>query len=99
MENLNVELTPGMLALIPIVAALIQVLKDKVLVIKYIPAVISESVKGILPYISIGIALGLLHYQQISEPLIPSIIIGLTACGGFDALKGKKTITIPTTIT
>jgi len=87
---MKVELTPEMLFLVPIVAALIQVLKDKVLVIKYIPDRISESVKGVLPYISIAFALGLLYYQQVPQPLLPAIIVGLTACGGFDLLKGKK---------
>lgn len=90
MENLNIELTPEMLFLIPVVAALIQVLKDKVLKIKYIPIAVRVSIKSVLPYISIGIALGLLYYQQVPKPLVESIIIGLTACGGFDLLRGKK---------
>jgi hypothetical protein len=89
MENLNIQLSPAMLALVPVVAAIIQVLK-KFLAIKHIPNKITIFIKELLPFASILIAFGLLNYQKVSEPLLPAIIIGLTACGGFDLLKQKK---------
>jgi len=89
MENLNIELTPAMLVLVPVVAALIQVLKE-FLTIKQIPVDVGILIKKLLPYISVGIAFGLLYYQKVPEPLLPAIIIGLTAAGGYDLLKQKK---------
>lgn len=89
MENLNIELTPAMLALVPIVAALIQILK-KILAIKYIPAEVGIFIKELLPFASILIAFGLLYFQNLVEPLLPAIIIGLIAAGGYDVLKQKK---------
>ena len=80
MENLTVSLTPEMLALIPVVAAIIQLLKRV------------EAVKKLtawLPFAAIGIALGLNYYTNIPEPVLPSIIIGLVASGGYDLLKGS----------
>lgn len=81
METLNVELTPAMLAFIPVVAALLQMLKK-------IPQV--ALFKEFLPVVSIAISAGLLYYQGVPNFIIPAVIIGLTACGGFDLLKGKK---------
>jgi len=89
MENLNIELSPAMLALVPIVAAIIQVLK-KFLAIEYIPNHISIFIKELLPFVAIFLAFGLIRCQTIITILLPAIIIGLTACGGFDLLKQKK---------
>ena len=86
--DIKVELTPGMLLLIPVVAALVQVLKDKILAIKYIPTGISDAIKSVLPYVSIAIAFGLLCYAGVEKPLLESIMIGLSASGGYSAVKG-----------
>ena len=95
--DIKVDLTPGMLLLIPVVAALVQVLKNKVLAIKYIPIGISDAIKSALPYVSIGIAFGLLCYVGVEKPLLESIMIGLSASGGYSAVKGasKKIPGIP----
>ena len=87
--DIKVELTPGMLLLIPVVAALVQILKDRVLAIKYIPVYVRDTIKSILPYISVGIAFGLLCYVGIEKPLLESIMIGLSASGGYSAVKGS----------
>ena len=86
--DIKVELTPGMLLLIPVVAALVQVLKDKILAIKYIPVGISDAIKSVLPYVSVGIAFGLLCYAGVEKPLLEYIMIGLSASGGYSAVKG-----------
>lgn len=91
MQNLNVELTPAMLVLVPVVAALIQVLKE-FLTIKQIPTEFSIAMKKLLPYASIAIAFGIMYYQKVPEPLIPAVMIGLTASGGYDLLKQKKKV-------
>lgn len=81
--ELNIELTPAMLALIPVVAASLQMLKK-------IPQV--ALFKEYLPVISIAISAGFLYYQQVPNPIIPAVVIGLTACGGFDLLRSKKPV-------
>jgi len=89
MKGLNVELSSAMLALVPVVAAIMQALK-RVIAIQQIPQGVGFFVKELLPFISMIIAFLLLRYQAVPEPLLPAIIIGLTACGGYDLLKGKK---------
>jgi len=81
MENLNLELTPAMLAMVPIVAATIQMLKR-------IPAI--EKLKEWIPLLSVAMSCGFMYYQGAQNFLLAGTIIGLTACGGFDALKQKK---------
>ena len=89
MENLNIEITPAMMVLVPIVAAIIQMLK-KFLAIKQIPAEFSVFIKGLLPFVAMAVAFGIMHYQKVPEPLLPAVMIGLTAAGGYDLLKQKK---------
>jgi len=81
MEQLNVELTPAMLALVPVVAALLQMIKKFPL---------PDKIKEFLPGASMLIALGLLYASKVPNPILPSVIIGLMACGGYDLLKQKK---------
>jgi len=78
MEELVVQLTPGMLLLIPIVAAIVQVIKQ----IKAI-----EVYKKWLPFLAIGIAYALAIATKMADPVLPSVIIGLAASGGYDAVK------------
>jgi len=86
---MDIELSPAMLALIPVVAAVMQALK-RIVSMEQIPNGIGVFMKEILPLLSIIIAFVLLRYQTAPEPLLPAIVIGLTACGGYDLLKGKK---------
>ncbi|GAH16729.1 unnamed protein product [marine sediment metagenome] len=81
MENLNIELTPAMLALVPVVAAILQM-------IKRLP--LPNQIKEFLPGFSMLIAFGLLYYQGVPEPLLAAVMIGLTAAGGYDFFKQKK---------
>ena len=78
MENLTIELTPAMLALVPVVAAILQVLKR-------VEAI--QKVKAWLPFAAIGVALALGYLTKMPDPIIPSIIIGLVSSGGYDLLK------------
>ena len=78
MENLIVKLTPEMLVLVAVVGALLQVAKS-------LDAV--KQVKQWLPFFSIGIALALAYLTKMPDPVLPAIIIGLVASGGYDLLK------------
>lgn len=81
METLNVELSAEMMALIPVVAAILQMLKKVPLV---------KKVKEWLPLASILISFGLLYYCGVQQPIVESVVIGLTASGGYDLLKGRQ---------
>jgi hypothetical protein len=79
MENqLTVNLTPDMLALVPVVAMILQLLKR-------FPAI--DQIKEWLPFVSIGVSMALCFGTQTTNPVVASVIIGLVASGGYDALK------------
>ena len=80
---MEVNLTPEMLVLVPVVAALLQVLKN-------IEAI--QAIKEWLPYVAVGIALGLGYLTKMENPILPSILIGLMASGGYDLVKGPKIV-------
>ena len=84
MELTEISLTPSMIVLIPVIAALVQVVKK----IKYM-----EQIKDWIPFISIGLALAVMYAVKIPDPIVPAIIVGLTACGAYDAVKTKKPTT------
>lgn len=78
METLTINLTPQMLALVPLVAAVLQILKRLAFMDKFTEW---------LPFISIGVAMGLGFLTKMPDPILPSVIIGLVASGGYDLLK------------
>jgi hypothetical protein len=82
MEQLNIELTPAMLVLVPVVAAIIQMAKKLPIVSKY---------TEYLPIASLLLGVGGAYLQEIPNPILAGVMIGLTACGAFDVLKGKIT--------
>jgi hypothetical protein len=84
MDTLNINLTPEMLALVPVVAVILEALKR---------ISILEKLKPWMPFISIGVALGLGYLTGIVQPIMPSIIIGLVASGGYDLLKSPSKAT------
>lgn len=85
---LEIELTSEMLALVPIVAAILQVAKR-------IKAV--ENLKEWFPFLSVAVAYGLCYFSGVTQPVMPSIVIGLVASGGYDLVKGKMTKSQPKT--
>lgn len=78
MENLTITLTPQMLYLVPIVGAILQVIKG---------LGVYEKIKKWTPFLAIGISLALGFLTKMNDPILPSIIIGLIASGGYDLLK------------
>jgi len=80
MEDFTIQLTPQMMALVPVVALFLQVLK-KIEVI--------QAIKAWFPFASIAIAFGLCYSIGAENPVLSSIVIGLVASGSYDLLKGK----------
>lgn len=78
MEELVIQLTPEMLVLVPVVATILQFLKR-------IEAL--AELKQWFPFLSIAIALGLGYLTKMPDPILPSIVIGMVASGGYDLLK------------
>lgn len=81
MDALNVELTPAMVAMIPVVAAILQMVKRMAF---------AEKIKDYLPLIAIAIAIGISYAGKMPDPIIPSVLIGLSAVGGYETLKKPK---------
>ena len=78
MDQLNVTLTPAMLAMVPIIATILQLLK------RIEPL---GNLKQWFPILSVGLSLGLGYVTNMPNPIVSSIIIGLVASGGYDVLK------------
>jgi len=77
---MEIQLTPEMLALVPVVAAIIQMLKKIPQITPY---------KDLLPLAAIGISVALVYSVNYLAFLLPAIIVGLMACGGYEMLKSK----------
>lgn len=74
-------LDAGMLLLVGVTAAIIQVLRNIEFVERY---------KQWLPFVAIAIAALLNYAQQYWLWLVPSVVIGLTAAGAYDAVRKKS---------
>lgn len=81
---MEIQLTPEMLALVPVVAGIIQMLKK----VKYV-----EPYKDLLPLMAIVISVALVYSVTYLAFLIPAIIVALMAVGGFEMLKSKPSKT------
>jgi hypothetical protein len=75
--NLPPELLPV------VVAAIIQFLKA----IPPIGKFIAGKEKDLLP---MAVAVGLAYATALPNPIVMGIMLGLSACGGYDLLKGKN---------
>jgi hypothetical protein len=78
MENFTFQLTPEMLALVPVVAGVMQMLKR-------IPQI--AAYKEWLPVVSILLGIGAGMLLGTPAPIVPGVVIGLTAAGGYDLMK------------
>ncbi len=82
-ETYTITLTPAMMALVPVVATLLQLAKA----VKPL-----EKIKPYFPFVGIGISYGLCILTGVTSPVMPSILIGLVAAGGYDMLKAKPPV-------
>lgn len=78
MEDLTISLSPAALALVPIVALILQMIKK-------IEAF--DKIKQYMPFISIAVALGLGYLTKMPDPIMPSILIGIAASGTYSLAK------------
>ena len=79
--NGTITLTPAMLALVPIVTMIMQMLKQMKPYYR---------IKAYTPIITCGISVGLAFAVSISNPIVAGIIIGVTASAGYDQFKASK---------
>lgn len=81
--NLSTNITPEMLALVPVIAAVLQVLKK-------IPN--TEKIRPFAPFIGILLAFAVMFAGNPEAELLPAIIVGLVASGAYDGYKaiGKR---------
>lgn len=89
MEDLGIEITPKMLMMVPLVAAAVQWLKSI--------EPLAKLLKDWLPLVNVLISLVLSYFVQPSgagpmDWILPGIIVGLVAGGGYDILKQKPAI-------
>ena len=81
-ENLTITLTPAMMAIVPVVAALLQVAKTFPIVVKF---------KAYMPVFSIVIAGVIAHLAKVEDPYMAGVLIGLASSTGYDLFKGLTT--------
>ena len=74
----EIQLSPEMLALVPVVAAVLQVMKK-------IPIV--ERVKEFMPFIAMVLSLGAVYATNAQLEIMPAVIMGLMASGVYDGVK------------
>ena len=79
-SQLSIELTPAMLAMVPLVAAVLQMFKNLPLL---------ETYKRYFPIAALALGIGAAFLQGFPNPILVGIVIGLTAAGSYDVLKGK----------
>ena len=74
----EIQLSPEMLALVPLVAAVLQVLKK-------IPIV--DKLKAYMPFIAMILSLGAVYATNAQLDIMPAVLMGLMASGAYDGVK------------
>lgn len=74
----DIALSPEMVALVPVVAGVLQALKK-------IPVI--DQIKAYMPFISMGLSFGIVYAQTSEIQVIPAVILGLTASGLYSGVK------------
>ena len=69
------------IGLVALVAAMLQMLKAIPLVDKFKPW---------LPVASVGLGVLMAFWTKIPEPIVPGIMVGLAASGGYSFMKSKN---------
>ncbi len=77
MEN-EILLSPAMLMFVPVVAAVLEVLKK-------IPLI--ERIKEWMPFLSMGLSLGVIYAQAGELQIMPAVVMGLMASGAYSSVK------------
>ena len=79
--NTEITLTPAMLAIVPIVAYFIQIIKG----LPY-----AEKLTPYLPILSGLVGIGLSYLFAIENPVIAGILIGMAASTGYNQFKATS---------
>ena len=74
----EIALSPEMIALVPVIAGILQALKK-------IPII--DQIKAYMPFISMLLGLGIVYAQTNEIQIIPAVMIGLTASGLYSGVK------------
>lgn len=85
--NTSIELTPAMLAIIPVIAYFINVLKGIIEPYKWY-----DRAKRFLPVIAILFGVGLSYLFQIDNPTVSGILTGIVSVGGYEILKARPEV-------
>lgn len=80
-EDLIVAITPTIIMITGLVAAVLQFAKA-------IPQI--EKWKSLLPFAALAVGIGLSFAWQVTSPVQTGIVAGLIAAGGYDILKLPK---------
>lgn len=80
----NTNLPPELIPVI--VAAILQFVKT----IPPIAKLIAGKEKDLLPILAMAVGVGLAYATALPNPIVMGIILGLTACGGYDLLRAKE---------
>jgi len=75
----DITLSPELLALVPFVVGLLQLIKR---------FSFAETIKPFIPFVAIAISCGYCYVQQIPDPVVSGLLLGMVASGGYDAAKG-----------
>ena len=74
----EIQLAPEMLMLVPVVAALLEVLKK-------IPLI--AGIKEWMPFLAMLMGLGVIYAQTGEAQVMPAIVMGLMASGAYSSVK------------
>jgi len=77
----TITLTPAMMALVPVVALLMEVAKK----LPYY-----NKIQGYSPVLAMGIGVGLAVASSVANPVIAGILIGIASSYGYDVFKTVK---------
>jgi len=78
MNDYTIQLTPALVALVPIVLAVLQIAKRIEFLLAY---------KQWFPLLAVGLAVLIAYVQGIPQPIIGGLMAGLVAAGGYDVIK------------
>lgn len=74
----DIALSAEMVALVPVIAGVLQALKK-------IPLI--DQIKAYMPFISMLLSFGVIYAQTSEIQIIPAVIMGLTASGLYSGVK------------
>ena len=75
-----------MLMLVPVVAAVLEVLKK-------IPLI--DNIKDWMPFLSMGLSIGVIYAQTNEVQIMPAVVMGLMASGAYSSVKAIAAKKIP----